>query len=65
MEQFGDSSQRSIRGHDESGSPTVAARAAAGDGKEQIVKVESNNDPILHYKVNLSGGCHFFHNLTY
>lgn len=56
MEQFGDSSQRSIRGHDESASPTVAARTAAGDGKEQIVKAECDNDPTLHYKVNLLGG---------
>lgn len=64
MEQFGDSSQRPIRGHDESASPTVAARTAAGDGKEQIVKVESNNDPTLHYKVSLWGG-QLFPNLAY
>lgn len=55
MEQFGDSSQRSIRGHDESASPAVAARTAAGDGKEQIVKVEGNKDPTLHRQVNLWG----------
>lgn len=35
--------------------PAVAARTAAGDGKEQIVKVECNSDPTLHYNVNLWG----------